>query len=244
MILQQSAEHRGSSRRRCSRASVLIRQLSRQVVTVEHPQHGVGVADVDREQHGWSVSGQGEVDGDVVDEARRCRLSPRRATGPARARAPGRGRSRAVRRSRPRCRGGPRGPRGPRRPPPRPCRDPRRDPRRRHRCAGRGRRRWRSRRSASDRNTLRDGQRQAVGLADGRHPDHLDAEVEVGRHPADQHQLLVVLLAEVGAVGADGAEQLGDDGQHAAEVPGPRRRPRARRPAGRGRPGPAAEPSG
>ena len=32
--------------------------------------------------------------------------------------------------------------------------------------------------------------------------DHLDREVEVADHPPDQQQLLGVLLAEVGAVGA------------------------------------------
>ena len=49
----------------------------------------------------------------------------------------------------------------------------------------------------------------------------LDAQAEVGDHPADQRELLVVLLAEDRDVGPDQAEQLGDHGEHAAEVAGP-----------------------
>ena len=62
--------------------------------------------------------------------------------------------------------------------------------------------------------------RQAVGLADDR--QHLDPhrEVEVGDHAADHRRLLGVLLAEVGDVGADDVEELGDDRGDAAEVPG------------------------
>ena len=61
-------------------------------------------------------------------------------------------------------------------------------------------------------------------------------------HPPDQRQLLVVLLAEVRAAGPHQVEELGHDGEHAGEVPGPDRalehvaeRARARR-----RPGPSA----
>ena len=62
---------------------------------------------------------------------------------------------------------------------------------------------------------------QAVRLAHGGHGDHLDREVEVLDHPPDEQQLLGVLLAVVGAVGAGEVQQLADDGQHAVEVPGP-----------------------
>ena len=60
--------------------------------------------------------------------------------------------------------------------------------------------------------------RQAVGLADDR--QHLDPhrEVEVADHAPDHGRLLGVLLAEVGDVGPDGVEELGDDGGDAAEV--------------------------
>ena len=40
-------------------------------------------------------------------------------------------------------------------------------------------------------------------------------------HPPDEQQLLRVLLAEVGEVGPRQVQQLGDDGEHAVEVPGP-----------------------
>ena len=78
-------------------------------------------------------------------------------------------------------------------------------------------------------------QRQAVGLAQvvGA-PTTSTPEAQVGGHPADQHQLLVVLLAEDGHVGA-----------HQAEAAWPRRSarrgsgpggcgPRGRRPSGPG----------
>ena len=45
-------------------------------------------------------------------------------------------------------------------------------------------------------------ERQPVRLAHGGHRDHLDGEVEVLDHPPDEQQLLGVLLAVVGAVGA------------------------------------------
>ena len=77
--------------------------------------------------------------------------------------------------------------------------------------------------------------RQAVGLAHGR--QHLDPhrEVEVADHAPDHRRLLGVLLAEVGDVGADRVEELGDDGGDAAEVAraaparGRRRGPRSAR---------------
>mgnify|MGYP003339365968 CR=1 FL=1 len=50
--------------------------------------------------------------------------------------------------------------------------------------------------------------------------DDLDAHVEIDHHPADDGELLVVLLAEHRDVGSGGAEQLGDDGGDTAEVPG------------------------
>ena len=65
--------------------------------------------------------------------------------------------------------------------------------------------------------------REAVGLADERAPHHLDREVEVGGHAADDRELLRVLAPEVRAARADDREQLGDDGGHAVEVAGPAR---------------------
>ena len=64
---------------------------------------------------------------------------------------------------------------------------------------------------------------QAVGLADGLSPEHVDPEAQVRAHPPDQRQLLVVLLAEHRHVGPDQPEQLGHDRQHAGEVAGSRR---------------------
>ena len=45
-----------------------------------------------------------------------------------------------------------------------------------------------------------------------------DRDVEVAHEPADHDGLLRVLLAEVGHVGRDHVEELGDDGRHAVEV--------------------------
>ena len=64
------------------------------------------------------------------------------------------------------------------------------------------------------------GQREPVGVPDGRHPDDRRAQVEVVGHQPDQRQLLVVLLAEVGPPRADQVQQLGDDREHAGEVAG------------------------
>ena len=63
---------------------------------------------------------------------------------------------------------------------------------------------------------------QAVGLTDGRDADHLQVEVQVPGHPLDDDELLGVLLPEVGPVRLDDMEQLGHDGRHADEMPGPR----------------------
>src|SRR5690606_19138057 len=46
-------------------------------------------------------------------------------------------------------------------------------------------------------------------------------EVEVADHATDDGELLVVLFAEIGAVGGRGGEELGADGGHAAEMAGP-----------------------
>ena len=48
----------------------------------------------------------------------------------------------------------------------------------------------------------------------------LTGHVEVADHAADDRELLGVLLAEIGDVGLDGVEELGDDGGDAAEVLG------------------------
>src|SRR3954451_137616 len=62
-------------------------------------------------------------------------------------------------------------------------------------------------------------QRKTVGLADGGPADHLDREVEVAHHPADQRELLGVLLAEERDVGPGQVQQLADAGHHAVEGP-------------------------
>ena len=66
------------------------------------------------------------------------------------------------------------------------------------------------------------GHRQPVGLPHDRHALNLDAQVEVGDHLPDQRQLLVVLLAEVRAVGSHRVEQLEHDGQYPGEMRWPR----------------------
>ena len=50
------------------------------------------------------------------------------------------------------------------------------------------------------------------------HPDDPHVDVEVGDHLADQHQLLVVLLAEERPVRPDDLQQLEHHGQHAREM--------------------------
>ena len=64
------------------------------------------------------------------------------------------------------------------------------------------------------------GEREAVGLADGRADLDRDGHVEVAHEPADDERLLGVLLAEEGDVGPDHVQQLGDDGGDAVEVRG------------------------
>ncbi len=66
------------------------------------------------------------------------------------------------------------------------------------------------------------GERETVRVADGGHRDDVDAEVEVAHHAADQCQLLGVLLPEERRVRPGEVEELGDDGEHAVEVPGAR----------------------
>ena len=61
------------------------------------------------------------------------------------------------------------------------------------------------------------------GLADGRHRDDVDRQVEVADHAPDAGELLRVLLAEKRDVGAGEVQQLAHDGQHAVEVARPAR---------------------
>ncbi len=67
------------------------------------------------------------------------------------------------------------------------------------------------------------GERQPVGLAHGWAHRHAHRQIQIGHQTPDHHDLLGVLLAEVGHVGQAHAEQLGDDGGDAAEVLGPAR---------------------
>ena len=69
--------------------------------------------------------------------------------------------------------------------------------------------------------TAADG--EAVGLTDGGDADDFEGEVEVPGHASDDDKLLGVLLAEVGPIGLDDVEELGNDGGDADEVTGPRR---------------------
>lgn len=50
--------------------------------------------------------------------------------------------------------------------------------------------------------------------------DDVHAQIEVSDQPANDGELLVVLLAEDGEVGLQQAEEAGDDGGDAVEVPG------------------------
>ena len=59
---------------------------------------------------------------------------------------------------------------------------------------------------------------EAVGFTHGGGGDNLDREIEVGRHPADQRLLLVVLRAEHGDVGLNEVEQFQHDRGDAAKV--------------------------
>jgi len=62
---------------------------------------------------------------------------------------------------------------------------------------------------------------QPVRLADRRAGDDLGRDGEVARHLADDHDLLGVLLPEVGPLGADQVEEDRDDRGDAVEVSGP-----------------------
>ena len=64
-------------------------------------------------------------------------------------------------------------------------------------------------------------EREAVRLAHGRAGDHLGRDGQVARHLADDHDLLGVLLAEVGVLGADQVEQDRDDRRDAVEMARP-----------------------
>ncbi len=59
---------------------------------------------------------------------------------------------------------------------------------------------------------------QPVGFPHDRHADDLRVDVEVGDHLPDQHQLLVILLAEERAIGPHDLQQLEHDGQHTREM--------------------------
>ena len=61
-------------------------------------------------------------------------------------------------------------------------------------------------------------EREAVGCADRRDDLQRDREVEVADHPAQDRDLLRVLLAEVDGVGRDDVQQLADDRADAVEV--------------------------
>ena len=76
-------------------------------------------------------------------------------------------------------------------------------------------------RSAGEQAAVPRAEGQAVGLADGRTGDDGGRQEERVGHPANEAQLLPVLLAEVGAIGRGNLQELEDDGQHAVEVPGP-----------------------
>ena len=64
------------------------------------------------------------------------------------------------------------------------------------------------------------GHREAVALAHRRGDEDLHREAEVGDEPHHDGALLRVFLAEDGHVGEDEAEEPGDDGGDAVEVPG------------------------
>ena len=63
---------------------------------------------------------------------------------------------------------------------------------------------------------------EAIRFSDGGYADDFEGEVEVPGHASDDNQLLGVLLAEIGAVGLDDVEELGNNGGDADEVAGPR----------------------
>jgi len=59
---------------------------------------------------------------------------------------------------------------------------------------------------------------EPIRIADDGADDDLRRETKVGDHTADHGDLGCVFLAEEGAIGFGGDEQLGDDGCNAAEV--------------------------
>jgi len=63
-------------------------------------------------------------------------------------------------------------------------------------------------------------QRETVGLAHGGRADDLDRQTQIGSEPADDRELLIVLLAEHRDVGLNDVEQLRHDRGDAFEVPG------------------------
>ena len=94
--------------------------------------------------------------------------------------------------------------------------------------------RWRTgaaARSSADRWTFRDESARPSGSRTVGQAMTSVGDRQVACHPADDHHLLGVLLAEVGVLGADQVEQDRDDGRHAVEMARPRgalERPRDR----------------
>jgi hypothetical protein len=64
------------------------------------------------------------------------------------------------------------------------------------------------------------GQRQAVGSTNRLAADDLDRQIEFAGHVANNHQLLVILLAEQRHVGLGDLEQLHDHRGDAAKMSG------------------------
>ena len=77
-------------------------------------------------------------------------------------------------------------------------------------------------RSSADKVGVARRQSEAVLVADGRHAEDLDAELEVLSHPPDDRELLEILFAEQGDVGPNRAQQFGDDRRDPVEMAGPR----------------------
>jgi len=68
--------------------------------------------------------------------------------------------------------------------------------------------------------TVARAESEAVGLAHYRAGDNLHGKIEIAHHGAQDGKLRGILLAEVGTVGRDDMEELGDDGGHSAKVAG------------------------
>ena len=77
-------------------------------------------------------------------------------------------------------------------------------------------------RSSAESRALRDESARPSLVADGRDDPDLELEVQVADELLHDRDLLRVLAAEVGDVGADDREQLQAGGRDAAEVAGPR----------------------